>query len=509
MSGWKVPQFVAMTVLMISASVVPLTAQGTSGTWRPRVRYKLIDLGTLGGPNSAEFASPLINNSGAITGAADTAEADPNAPNCYNPDCFVTHTYRWRHGALTDLGVLPGGFGSEGNYINDRGQIAGQSLNGQIDPLLGTPEGIAVLWRRDGKIVELGTLGGNESLAAALNNRGQVVGGAANSILDSFPGPLGFWGTQTRASLWERGVMRDLGDLGGPDAFAQFVNEHGQIAGVSYTSSNPDPRETFCGQDIPPQHPFLWDKGKMIDLGTLGGICGFFVGLNGLNNSGQVAGGSSLAGDLIVHPFLWDRKAIPHMRDLGTLGGSFGYATELNDKDEVAGGATTTDDEEFHAFFWRKGVITDLGTVGDDTCSVAHSMNARGQVVGTSGDCAGTFELHGFLWQKDGPMLDLNEFVPLGSDLVITDGETINDRGDIAGSGLLPNGDFHAVVLIACGEDQPDDGCREVDEERNVTTRDMRSFQQRLTTTRHRLSVNDVKKFIGSRERSAARRRAQ
>jgi len=389
MRGMRVSQFVAVTMLIISVNVTQLTAQESSGTRMPRVRYKLIDLCTLGGPNSAEFAAPLINNRGEITGAADTAQADPNAPNCYNPDCFVTHTYSWRRGVLTDLGVLPGGFGSEGNYINDKGQIAGQSLNGQIDPLLATPEGIAVLWRRDGQIVELGTLGGNESLAAAINNRGQVVGGAANQTPDTFPGPLGFWGTQTRAFVWERGAMRDLGDLGGPGSFAPFVNERGQIAGVSYTSA--EPRETFCGQDIPPQHPFLWDNGRMIDLGTLGGNCGFLPGLNGLNNGGQIAGGSSLAGDLTAYPFLWDPKDSPSYEGFGHAGGSFGFATELNEQAEVAGGATTTNDEEFHAFFWRKGVITDLGIVGDDTCSVAHSMNARGQVVGTSGDCAGTF----------------------------------------------------------------------------------------------------------------------
>jgi probable HAF family extracellular repeat protein len=508
MSHWKVTQFTVVTLLVLAVNVAPIAAQASSGSNRPRTRYKFIDLGTIGGPNSAEFASPLINNKGVVTGAADTPEADPNAPNCYNPDCFVTHTYSWRDGVLTDLGVLPGGFGSEGNYINDNGQIAGQSLNGQIDPLLGTPEGIAVLWQRDGRIVDLGTLGGNESLAAALNNRGQVVGGAANAIPDLFPGPLGFWGTQTRAFVWERGVMKDLGDLGGPDSFAEVVNERSQIAGVSYTSADPDPVETFCGQDIPPQHPFLWRKGRMIDLGTLGGICGFLAGLHGLNDSGQIAGGSGLAGDLIVHPFLWDGKAIPHMRDLGTLGGSFGFATELNDRGEVAGGATTTDDEEFHAFFWRQGLITDLGTVGDDTCSVAHSMNIRGQVVGTSGDCGGTFELHGFLWQKDGPMLDLNVFVPVGSDLVITDGETINDRGDIAGSGMLPNGNFHAVVLIACGDAQPDDGCREAGEDVHVRTTEMRSAQQRLAATRHHLALKDVRRFVGHSV-SVARRRVQ
>jgi hypothetical protein len=51
-------------------------------------RYRRVDLGTFGGPNSSDFASPMMNNN-AITGAADTADSDPNAPNCYNPDCFV------------------------------------------------------------------------------------------------------------------------------------------------------------------------------------------------------------------------------------------------------------------------------------------------------------------------------------------------------------------------------------------------------------------------------------
>src|SRR6058998_3695941 len=49
------------------------------------------------------------------------------------------------------------------------------------------------------------------------------------------------------------------------------------------------------------------------------------------------------------------------------LGGSFWVATVLNDSGEVSGGATTQDDQEFHAFFWRKVVMTDIGTICDDT----------------------------------------------------------------------------------------------------------------------------------------------
>ena len=436
-----------ITFLALLAIPVQPAAQEFSAAPKKQPRYRLIDLGTFGGPNSSDVASPIMNNQGAITGGADTADSDPNAPNCYAPDCFVMHAYIWRQGVFTDLGGLPGGFGSEGNWINDYNQVAGQVLNGLIDPLLGTPAGVAVLWNSNGHIVDLGTLGGNESLAATINNRGQVVGAAANTIPDAFS--MFGWGTQTRAFLWEKGVMRDLGDLGGPDAFAIFVNERSQIAGMSYTSSTPSPVATQCGQDIPPQNPFLWEKGRMINLGTLGGICGFPSFGVGLNNQGQVVGQSDLAGDAAFHPFVWDPERHPHLRDLGTLGGTFGSATGLNDATEIVGWATTPDDAA-HAFFWSNGVMKDLGTVKGDGCSVAYHINAGGQVVGTSGD--GCNEVHAFLWQRGGPMMDLNDLVAAGSGLVLTAGEFINDRGEIGASGVLPNGDHHAILLIPCGD---------------------------------------------------------
>ena len=158
----------------------------------------------------------------------------------------------------------------------------------------------------------------------------------------------------------------------------------------------------------------------------------------------------------MFHPFLWDSGTLT---DLGTLGGSDGIANVLNDAGDVAGLATLAGDEVHHAFFWRKGVMNDLGTIGNDPCSVAHGINANGLVVGTSTDCFGT-ELHGFLWEPGKLMIDLNSFVPPASDLVVVDGETINDRGEIAGDGLLPNGDFHAILLVPCGSDvSEDDGC--------------------------------------------------
>ena len=100
--------------------------------------------------------------------------------------------------------------------------------------------------------------------------------------------------------------MQDIGTLGGPDAFAQFVNQSGQVAGNSYTSFNPNPVLTFCGQfwsfQVPTMDPFLWTNGTMTDLGTLGGTCGV---VDALNDRGEVVGFSDLSGDKVLHPFLW------------------------------------------------------------------------------------------------------------------------------------------------------------------------------------------------------------
>jgi len=34
----------------------------------------------------------------------------------------------------------------------------------------------------------------------------------------------------------------------------------------------------------------------------------------------------------------------------------------------------------------------------------------------------------------------------------VIDGENINERGEIAGGGLLSNGDLHSILLIPCDE---------------------------------------------------------
>ena len=58
-----------------------------------------------------------------------------------------------------------------------------------------------------------------------IKNSGQIVGVNANA------------GVDLHAFLWQNGTMMDLGTLGGKDSFAYAINNQGQAVGAGYTAS--------------------------------------------------------------------------------------------------------------------------------------------------------------------------------------------------------------------------------------------------------------------------------
>jgi len=421
----------ALTLFAALAVPVRLAAQHT--------RYKLVDFG----PSGIAIPGRPSNNQGTVVFGA-----------CGDPDCTVFHSFKWSNGVITDLGALPGNNSSGPIWISDSGLILANGSNGAIDPLTGTPEQRGVLFTKHGQIIDIGTVGGgNESFGLAVNNRGEVVGVASDSIADPFS--LFGFGTQTRAILSQNGVIQDLGTLGGPDAVAAFVNERGQVTGQAYTNSTPN-----ATTGIPTLDPFLWDHGTMLDLGTLGGTLGM---ANWLNARGQVVGQSNLAGDLTWHPFLWNHGVLT---DLGTLGGDTGEALQISDAGEIVGEADLPGSAVQHAFLWRSGVMTDLGSLG--TNSAAAAINSKGQVVGAYFRIGATMPpfRHSFLWEHGGPMIDLNTLIPANSSLELVEADDINERGEIVGVGVpagvhcFPDFCGHGFLLIPCNADDAE-GCED------------------------------------------------
>jgi probable HAF family extracellular repeat protein len=216
------------------------------------------------------------------------------------------------------------------------------------------------------------------------------------------------------------------------------ANARGQIAGQSYTNSSANP-----ATGVPTLDPFLWWKGHMQDLGTLGGTLGFG---NWLNNRGEVAGQSDLAGDNASHPFLWNGH---QLRDLGTFGGDFGSANYLNDAGHVVGFAAPSSNDTAHAFLWKHGVLTDLTGAGSSQCTFAGAINSRDQIVG--GTCSDRPDA--LLW-VGGNQYDLNTLIAPSADH-LTEAVYISGRGQIIALGNQPDGSQRLFLLNPEGRGLP------------------------------------------------------
>jgi probable HAF family extracellular repeat protein len=77
-------------------------------------------------------------------------------------------------------------------------------------------------------------------------------------------------------------------------------------------------------------HAFLWEKGKMTDLGTLPG--GTSSSATALNDAGQIVGWSETDG--ARRAFLWENG---HMSMLPLIGGNESRAVGINHKSQIIG----------------------------------------------------------------------------------------------------------------------------------------------------------------------------
>jgi probable HAF family extracellular repeat protein len=432
-----------LTMAMVFASS-PAWGANTKGKHH---RYNVVDVGTFGGPNADTLVPPpaaqILTNNGVFVGTGETKIPDPFPSSCFAPDCLVRDPLLWFAGLRVRLPSLRRGYSGGPISVNDFGVAVGFAENGEIDPLLGTPELKATLWK-SGKAIDLGTLGGNGASANAINDRGQIFGGALNTILDgnsAFP----FFvpgATQVHAVLWEDGSIQDLGTLGGTDSVVYQANERGEAMGISFTDN-----VVHDSTGLPTTHPFLWERGRMEDVGSLGGTLSWGFGVNSRD---EVVGFSLLDGDTIEHPFLWRHGVLA---DLGTLGGDNGEAWWINDRGHAVGRADLSGSQSHHAFLWRNHQMKDLGTPDGNACSTGEKINRFDQVVGDSGECGVGGDP--FLWEND-DIVAIRDLVVPGSGRFVFDAFDINDQGEIVSFCTTPEGHVHVCLLMPIGDPTSD-----------------------------------------------------
>jgi probable HAF family extracellular repeat protein len=411
-----------MRTILTSITVGSLLA--VMATAQPQPRYRVIDLGALGGTYSSGFG---INDAGDVAGSAATAA---------QTDGFAATAFLWtRQKGMTNLGAFgPPAFpacpacNSGGAAVGALGEVAmgseiatldshGEDF-GQFDPANPTHRVTrGAIWRK-GMMTLLPNLpGGNNANVFWINNAGQVSGFAENGIADSSCSNVTpFQVYRFQPVIWGSNgaiqrVLSPLTSKGDTVAFAFTINDHGQVVGASGLCS---------GTGLPPA---------------------------AINNT------------TASHAVLWDKDG--SATDLGSLGGSLNIASSINNQGVVVGNSTSPSDGTIHAFLWTRHIgMLDYGAFPGAVATVpgcCHTINDRGDIVGFSIEPENPYFGRALVWRGTEPK-DLNDYVlDPGPFVHLTGAFSINESGEIVCQGITETGDLHACLAV------PNNGGREDD----------------------------------------------
>jgi probable HAF family extracellular repeat protein len=309
--------------------------------WRNRQHHSILDLGTLGGPNSSVTWN-VKNTEGIIVGISQTADPEPlgelwSSFNFYSGPfrsgyINLGFVFEQGQGQIRGLPTFPGGNNGFATAANNLREVVGWAENGVHDDACVSPQVLQfrpAMWTLGPPDVihELPLFQDDTSgSATAINDNGQIVG--ISGICDQAVGRH----TAKHAVLWENGGVTDLGNLGAlywntPTA----INEQGDIVGFAGAPNDPD------GNFL---QAFIWTVEDGIQpLGFLPGDV--HSEAYGINERRQVVGLSCDA-DGNCRAFIWENGV---MRDLNDLKGNYPFhletAKDVNDKGEITGRAIT------------------------------------------------------------------------------------------------------------------------------------------------------------------------
>jgi uncharacterized membrane protein len=317
----------------------------------PQPKYKIIDLGTLGGPRSLAYG---MNGLGHVTGFSSL----PSTPGGPTPE----HAFLY-DGELHDLGVLPetprnvAGPSSFGHSINDRDQIVGDAvINGSV----------AFLWDPEHGMRNLGFA---DTHGTSINNPGDVL--VAPALVAPSNHPLLIRPPTVRETILPPQSLP--GCFLSPNA----VNDSGEVVGYCSTTSGGTPFQAFAWDRIRGTH-LLESPGTIQSLAW------------SLNNSDQVIGSVGF-GVGIGRAVIWDSTGMRVLPTISAVDGKIlntdGYG--INDRGYAVGMGTIVTGPTSatqYAVLWIRsvGYILDNLIPQDSGWHLieTHSINNAGQIAG-------------------------------------------------------------------------------------------------------------------------------
>src|SRR5438874_10604737 len=312
--------------------------------WRRRTGHSILDLGTLGGPNSS-ITWNVKNTAGILVGISQTADPEPlgeawsSAAFYSGPYAvgFINLAFVLQDRQMRGLPNFPGGNNGFATGANNLRQAVGWAENDIHDPTCVSPQVLQfrpAVWTLGppDQIQDLPLISGDSSGAAtAINDNGQIVG--ISGRCDQAVGRH----TAKHAVLWQNGTVRDIY----PNASAPWwntptaINQRGDVVGFAG-----DP--AFVEGDV--VHAFMWTREDGIrQLKPLPNRTPKHVDSEayGINEARQVVGVSCDADQVDCRAVIWDHGNTPtDLNDFkGSYSGFLALAKDINNKGEITGRA--------------------------------------------------------------------------------------------------------------------------------------------------------------------------
>lgn len=326
---------------------------------------------------------------------------------------------------VIDLGTL-GGTQSSALSINDKGQIVGWAYDNS-----GNQHACLFDSTGNGNNIYLGTLSGlPNSIALSINNSGQIVGTAESSTrLSSLACFFDSTGGGANVGLPSLGLVSI-----GPFGTACSINNNGIIVGLTRDKNN-------CTDAV------IFDKtggGANIDLAYHIPYQPYASYAYSINDAGKIVGGATTFPGYtghyeVTHACIFDETGGGNNIDLAKLNVNGSEAECINNNDQIVGYALDNSiykNENAYLFdSTGGGANIFLGTLGGES-SNATFINDKGQIVGWSEVPDQVFP-HACLFDPTGQgnNIDLNTLIDPSSGWTLQYAYCINDSGWIVGCG--------------------------------------------------------------------------